>query len=86
MKSISIHGIDKETEKAIKERAKSQGASVNKVVKDLISKSLGLSHEGKGQDNREEFVDLCGIWTDDEASRFLESIGDLEAVDPRDWT
>jgi len=37
MKSISVHGVDKETEKAVRERAKAEGRSVNKVVKDLIA-------------------------------------------------
>ncbi len=85
MKSISIHGIDKETEKAIKERAKADGKSVNKIVKELIAKSLGMGAQGRGTDKREEFVDLCGAWTGEEAAEFLERIEDLEAVDPKDW-
>jgi hypothetical protein len=85
MKSISVHGIDGETERAIKERAKAGGKSVNKVVKELIADSLGLGGRGKGPDNREEFADLCGVWTNEEADAFLNGIGDLETVDPKDW-
>jgi len=85
MKSLSIHGIDGETERAIKERAKVGGKSVNKVVKELITDSLGLGGPAKGPDNREEFVDLCGAWTKEEAEAFLNGIGDLETVDPKDW-
>jgi hypothetical protein len=85
MKSISIHGIDKETEKAIKERAKADGKSVNKIVKELIAKSLGLGNQRGSVDNRKEFVDLCGVWTGEDAAKFLERIDDLEAVDPKDW-
>ena len=39
MKSISVHGIDEETEKAIEERAKNEGKSVNKIVKELIRRA-----------------------------------------------
>jgi hypothetical protein len=85
MRSISVHGIDTETERAIKDRAKAGSKSVNKVVKELIANSLGLGGRGKGPDNREEFADLCGIWTNEEAEGLLQSIGDLEAVDPKDW-
>lgn len=85
MKSISVHGIDKETERTIKERAKAGGMSVNKVVKELIANSLGFGNRGSGPDKREEFADLCGAWTNEEAEGFLRSIGDLKTVDPRDW-
>jgi hypothetical protein len=83
MKSITIHGVDKETEKLIKKRANSEGTSVNKVVKGLLAKALGL--DKYKQDNREEFLDLCGIWTKDDENQFFEAIKDLEQIHPEDW-
>ncbi len=83
MKSITIHGIDKETEKLIKKRAKSEGTSVNKVVKGLLAKALGI--EKNKQDNREEFLDLFSIWTEDDEKIFFEAIKDLEHIPPEDW-
>ncbi len=83
MKSISVHGIDEEMEKAIEERAKSEGKSVNKIVKELIAKALGLDE--KPPDNRAAFADLCGVWTEAEAEEFLASLADLETADEKDW-
>lgn len=83
MKSITIHGIDKETENLLKKRAKSEGTSVNKIVKGLLAKALGI-HKDK-QDNREEFLDLFGIWTEEEGKGFFEAIKDLEKINPEDW-
>lgn len=83
MKSITIHGIDKEMEKLINERAKSAGASVNKVVKELLAKALGINKDKK--DHRDEFVDLFGIWTEDDEKQFLEAAKDLEVVHSEDW-
>jgi len=83
MKSITIHGIDKETEKLIKKRAKSEGTSVNKVVKGLLAKALGI--EKNKQDNREEFLDLFSIWTEDDEKIFFKAIKDLEQIHPEDW-
>jgi len=83
MKSISVHGIDEEMEKEIEERAKKEGRSVNRTVKDLIAKALGIGD--KPADNKAEFADLCGVWTEAEADEFLELIADLEAVDAKDW-
>lgn len=83
MKSITIHGIDKEMEKLINERAKSAGTSVNKVVKELLAKALGINKDKK--DHRDEFVDLFGIWTEDDEKQFLEAAKDLEVVHSEDW-
>lgn len=83
MKSISIHGLDEELEKRIKQRAKSENKSVNKIVKELLRKALGIGIPQK--DHREEFLDLFGIWTEEQEKAFTESIRDLEDVSPGDW-
>jgi len=84
MKSITIHGLDKEMEKIIKKRAKSGRTSVNKIVKELLRKALGLGASKK--DNRDEYLDLFGLWTEEDEKSFSESIKDLETVNPVDWT
>jgi len=84
MKSISVHGIDDEIEKKIGERAKAEGKSVNKTVKELIAKALGLGD--KPPDDRAMFEDLSGVWTEAEEREFLDSIADLETTDEKDWT
>jgi len=83
MKSISVHGIDEEMDKAVEERAKSEGKSVNKIVKELIAKALGIGD--KPPDNRVEFAELCGVWTEAEAAEFMKLIADLEVADAKDW-
>jgi len=83
MKSITIHGIDEKTEKLIKKRAKSEGKSVNKVMKGLLAEALGIEKTKK--DNREEFLDIFGVWTEDEGKQFFEAIKDLETIHPEDW-
>jgi len=83
MKSITVHGIDEKTEKLIKKRAKSEDTSVNKVMKALLVEALGIGKNKK--DNREEFLDLFGVWTEEEGKQFFEAIKDLETVHPEDW-
>jgi hypothetical protein len=83
VKSISIHGLDRELEKLIRKRAKSGQMSVNKTVKELLGKSLGLG--GKKNDHQDEFMDLFGVWTEKDETSFTEAIKDLEIVNPTDW-
>jgi len=82
-KSISIHGLDEEMVQLINERAKSAGTSVNKVVKELLSKALGTGNDKK--EHREEFLDLFGVWTEADERQFEEAIRDLEAVRAEEW-
>jgi plasmid stability protein len=84
MKSISIHGIDDEMEKRIAARAKIEGKSVNKIVKELIARALGMGD--KPPDNRAMFEDLSGVWTEEDEREFQASIADLEKTDEKDWT
>jgi superfamily I DNA/RNA helicase len=83
MKSITVHGIDQKTEKLIQERAKSAGTSVNRIVKELLAKALGV--DKKSHDHREEFLELFGVWTEADEKEFREALRDFEAVDPEDW-
>ncbi len=83
MKTITIHGLDEEIEKLIKKRAKSERTSVNRIVKELLGKALGVG--GDKKDNRDEFIDLFGIWKDAEEKDFADSIKDLEIINPSDW-
>jgi plasmid stability protein len=83
MKSITIHGVNEEMDKKIRERAKSEGRSVNKVVKELLGKALGL--EKKPVDKSDEYRDLCGIWMKEDLEEFESAIKDLEKIAPSDW-
>ena len=84
MRSISVHGIEEDVLKAIEERAKNEGRSVNKIVKELIAKGLGF--DDKPPDNRAMFEDLSGVWTEAQEREFLDSVADLETTDEEDWT
>lgn len=83
MKSITIHGLDEELENILKERAKSEDKSVNKIVKELLRKALGIGVQRKN--HKDEFLDLFGVWTEQDERIFTESIGDLETVIAGDW-
>jgi len=82
MKTISLHGIDDALSGHIREQAAAMGFSVNKTVKNLLEKSLGLSRE-KGQKGL--FEDLCGVWSKKEDQEFQKKTEGFEKIDPADW-
>jgi hypothetical protein len=84
MKSITIHGIDKQLERLIKSKAESEGLSVNKTVKKLLETSLGVKPKII-RENLKEFEEFCGLWTREDLDEFEEKTEDLRRVDQRDW-
>ena len=84
MKSITIHGLEGPLIRLIREKAREEGISLNKAVKKLLEESLGLKPT-KEEDRRNEFMDLFGIWNQEDARAFNHSIEDLEKIDPEDW-
>ena len=84
MKSITIHSLDDELDKEIREKAKNQGTSLNKTIKRLLEKALGLKST-KEPNHKDEFMDLFGVWSKEDYLEFFESTEDFNRVDPEDW-
>ncbi len=84
MKSITIHNLDDSLEAMIQERAREEGLSLNKTVKKLLRKALGLEPDGNG-DRKADFAPFCGVWSKADAADFEKKTEDLRKVDPRDW-
>lgn len=84
MKSITIHNLDDPLERLLEQRAKKEGQSLNKTIKALLAEALGI-REKKKPDNRDEFVDLFGSWSQAEAKLFMKAVEDFEKIDGEDW-
>lgn len=84
MSSITIHGLDEDLNKCIRDKAKEKGLSINKTLKKILSESLGLL-DSSSQDHRNEFIDLWGQWTSDDIAEFNKKLSACESVDQSDW-
>ena len=84
MKSITIHDLDDSLDALIQEKAKEEGLSLNRTVKMLLRKALGLEPGGNG-DRRAGFAEFSGVWSKADATEFERNMKDLRKVDPRDW-
>ncbi len=84
MKSITIHDLDNALEALIEEKAKEHGLSVNKTVKMLLRKALGLEPGGNG-DRRSDFAEFCGVWSKTDAAQFDTNTRDLRKINPQEW-
>jgi len=82
MKSITIHNLNEELATELENFAKIHRMSLNKSIKELLSRALGLDKKKK---KYADYSDLCGIWTEAEEAGFHERIKDMEAVDESLW-
>jgi hypothetical protein len=86
MKSITIHDLDDSLEALIEAKAKEHGLSMNKTVKMLLRKALGLDSGGNGNgDRKADFGEFCGVWSKADAAEFEKNTKDFRKIDPRDW-
>ena len=83
MKSITIHGLDDVMDGLIREKAEKEGLSLNKTMKKLLRKSLGINEQG--EDHREDFVEFLGQWSGSDLEEFNEQTKDLNEVNVGDW-
>ena len=84
MKSITIHDLDESTEAMIEEKARKEGLSLNKTVKMLLRKALGLEERRNG-DRKADFAEFSGVWSKTDERELEKKTKDLRKVDPRDW-
>jgi len=84
MKSLTIHGLEDQLYKKIKQNAQLKGLSLSKTIKILLRKALGMSDDLETR-NRNEFIEFLGVWSQEEAREFENNIQDIESVDSSDW-
>ncbi len=84
MNSITVHNIDNSLMALIRSKAKEKGQSLNKTIKDLLERSLGVRLAKKSVENN-PFKEFCGIWSSKELADFQQNTGDNNSVDPGDW-
>lgn len=82
MSSFTIHSVDEELNRRLSEEAMRRKTSKNKLVKDLLARSLGMRTEGKLYDDYREF---CGLWSEQESKEFDARQEDNSRVDPEEW-
>ena len=83
MKSITIHGVEKDLDIRISEKSKEYGLSQNKTVKYILQKALCVDPAAASK--KEMFMDLFGVWSEAERKDFEGKIQDLETVNEADW-
>ena len=84
MKSITIHNLDDILDLSIRKQAQEKGLSLNRTIKYLLQKALGIKKEKKSS-NIDDYKDLFGTWDEMDYQSFEKNIADFEKIDQSDW-
>ena len=84
MKSITLHNLDNKTVEKVEQLARESGKSLNKTIKDLLNKALGLEPDLEHA-RRKEFDEFIGVWGKDDLKSFGEATHDFGEVNEDDW-
>ena len=84
MSQITIRGMDPAIERKIRQIAKNNGKSINRVILDMLYQSAGLKKQGR-QPAAHSLKKLAGGWSEKDASEFEESIKSCEKIDEEMW-
>ena len=84
MSTMTIRGLDDLTMKALKEKAKQEGMSVNSTLVKLLQEELGLKKK-KRTVVYNDLDHLAGTWSDKDFKEFQKKIKDFEKIDETTW-
>ncbi|HOB76344.1 MAG TPA: antitoxin [Phycisphaerae bacterium] len=79
-RQYTLRGIPPALDRALRERAKREGKSLNQVAREALKRGLGLPEQ---QQISHDLDHLIGTWQEDPA--FDEIIAAQDMVDPEAW-
>ena len=84
MAVMSIRGIDEETAKALKEKARREGTSVNAVLLKTLREVFGLEKPRRTAVH-DDLDHLAGTWSEKDLLDFQDNVAAFENVDEDMW-
>jgi hypothetical protein len=84
MSTMTIRGLDALTIKALKEKAKQEGTSMNAALVKLLQEELGLKKK-KRTVVYNDLDHLAGTWSDKDYKEFRKRTEDFEKIDETLW-
>ena len=85
MKAITIRGIDASVSSKLKQVAKNENKSVNKLVLDMIKQNIGMQKKKKYTKKYNDLDHLFGKWTDAEFDKVQGIIDSQREIDRELW-
>lgn len=84
MGAMTVRGLDEMTMKALKEKAKQDGSSINAALLKILRKELGIEKK-KYTVVYHDLDHLAGTWDKKDIAEFKKKVEDFEKIDEKMW-
>lgn len=82
MNAITVRNLPPAVAKAVREKARKEGLSLNKAVVKLLEEATGAEPT---KDLHHDLDHHAGSWSEDEYREFMEVLREQRQVDPEMW-
>jgi plasmid stability protein len=81
---MTVRGLDENTIKALKEKAKQEGTSINAALVKILRKELGIEKK-RHTVVYHDLDHLAGTWDKKDLAEFQKNVEDFEKIDEKMW-
>ncbi len=82
MNQLTLRNIPEDLEREIRRIAEERRTSINKTVRELLYKALGMDTPSE---KKRDLSDFAGFWDEKEAEEFEKAADVFEAIDEEVW-
>jgi len=83
MKAITLRNLPPDVAKAVKQKARREGLSLNRAIIRLLEETTG-GNAGR-KEIHHDLDHLAGRWSEQEYQGFMEALSDQRRIDPEMW-
>ncbi|HYX23762.1 MAG TPA: hypothetical protein VFC23_06380 [Thermoanaerobaculia bacterium] len=83
MTAITLRNIPPKLQEVIRQRASTDGLSLNKTVLRMLEEAAGQT--ASGRELHDDLDQLAGTWSTEEAAAFEAALAEQRRVDPELW-
>lgn len=85
MNAITVRNLPPQVAKAIRQKARQERLSLNKVVIGLLEQATGTAKKPAGRPAHHDLDRFFGTWTREEADAFDRTLREQRQIDPEMW-
>ena len=82
---LTIRGMSKQVEQAIRKLSRKEGISLNRAVLRLLERALGRPSPAGDAQIQDDLDRFCGLWSEEEAEEIEGRLSQVRSVDRELW-
>jgi len=85
MSAITVRNLPPDLARVIRQKAKREKISMNRVVIGLLEEATGLGKRAEAEVLHHELDHLTGVWSQEEYEEIMEAVKEQRRIEPEVW-